>query len=251
MLEIEQVVTWLRQDGNGEAASLLSKADQQYIWIDSACELHGHRDWDIYELRILLPPAELKRLPDMKPTVEAIEQAYRDLAPSTGCAIYEFTWMPRVPDLDKAGSIVELEALDVPHVRDLWSKAVTRVASDPDGAVTAARSLLESTCKYILFECNNAVTDNPKLPTLLHRTLSVLELSPRQNADRDLKKVLGNAQAVVDGVAALRGLLGDAHGRSPQDGEATPEQAELAVNLAGSVALFLVRSFEVADGHGA
>jgi hypothetical protein len=102
-----------------------------------------------------------------------------------------------------------------------------------------------------LFECNNAVADNPKLPTLLHRTLSVLELSPRQNADRDLKKVLGNAQAVVDGVAALRGLLGDAHGRSPQDGEATPEQAELAVNLAGSVALFLVRSFEVADGHGA
>src|SRR5208337_1333814 len=43
-----------------------------------------------------------------------------------------------------------LEAFDPDHVRAAWQKALDRRAADPEGAITAARSLLETVCKYVL-----------------------------------------------------------------------------------------------------
>jgi len=39
---------------------------------------------------------------------------------------------------------------DWEHVTHEWNKARRRLASDPDGAITSARALLESVCKHIL-----------------------------------------------------------------------------------------------------
>lgn len=43
-----------------------------------------------------------------------------------------------------------LTMLDADHVADLWQKALDRRQRDPEGAITAARTLLESVCKLIL-----------------------------------------------------------------------------------------------------
>jgi hypothetical protein len=36
------------------------------------------------------------------------------------------------------------------YIQETWNKALARRSSDPEGAITAARTLLESVCKHIL-----------------------------------------------------------------------------------------------------
>jgi hypothetical protein len=50
-----------------------------------------------------------------------------------------------------------LESFDPEHVHAIWQKALTRGASDPEGAITAARTLLESVCKHILDDGRGSV----------------------------------------------------------------------------------------------
>lgn len=49
---------------------------------------------------------------------------------------------------------------------------------------------------------------------------------------------------MVNGLGTLRNRLGDAHGQGAKTVRPAPRHAELAVNLAGSVALFLVATFK-------
>jgi hypothetical protein len=48
----------------------------------------------------------------------------------------------------------------------------------------------------------------------------------------------------VDGLANLRNRLGDAHGQGKRPVKPLPRHAELAVNMAGSIASFLLATFE-------
>lgn len=52
--------------------------------------------------------------------------------------------------------------------------------------------------------------------------------------------ILGGCSAVVNGLGTLRNKLGDAHGQGKIPVTPAARHAELAVNLAGSLALFLV-----------
>src|SRR5438445_7353077 len=45
-----------------------------------------------------------------------------------------------------------LNKVDAPHVAAAWQKALERRAADPSGAITSARTLVETVCKHILDE---------------------------------------------------------------------------------------------------
>jgi hypothetical protein len=51
---------------------------------------------------------------------------------------------------------------------------------------------------------------------------------------------------VVNGLASVRNRLSDAHGQGRKPVRPASRHAELAVNLAGTMALFLVATFEAA-----
>jgi hypothetical protein len=55
-----------------------------------------------------------------------------------------------------AVAAIDAELLDFSEggVHDTWRKALDRMASDPEGAITLAKSLLESVLKHILDERN-------------------------------------------------------------------------------------------------
>jgi hypothetical protein len=148
------------------------------------------------------------------------------------------------------GSQVRLPAplqsrrLDTKHISETWHKALERRHEDPDGAITAARTLLESVCKHILDECGVEYGDSADLPKLYGLTSKELNLAPSQHTEEAFKKILGGAHSVVDGLANLRNRLGDAHGQGKRTVKPVPRHAELAVNMAGSVALFLLATFE-------
>lgn len=130
-------------------------------------------------------------------------------------------------------------------VHEAWSKALERRTSDPEGAITAARTLVESVCKHILEE-QGVPYDGKRieLHELYRLTSTELNLSLSQHSEEVFKQILGGCSAVVSGLGNLRNRLGDAHGKGKQAVRPAPRHAGLAVSLAGSLALFLVETWK-------
>jgi hypothetical protein len=165
---------------------------------------------------------------------------------------YSYSW-PSQEDRDRllqmlAGSPIEMPTeaatFDTASIREAWRKSLDRIPGEPDGAITAARTLLESVCKHILDEINVEYSDNADLPKLYGLTSKELNLAPSQHTEEAFRKILGGAHSVVDGLANLRNRLGDAHGHGKRPVKPLPRHAELAVNMAGSIASFLLTTFE-------
>lgn len=137
-----------------------------------------------------------------------------------------------------------LDTLSWAGVQDAWRKALDRKVEDPEGAITAARTLLETVCKHILDECNVAYDEKWDLPKLYGTVAATLKLAPSQHTEEIFKQILGGCHSVVRGLGALRSRVGDAHGKGKQGARPAARHAELAVNLAGAMATFLIQTWE-------
>ena len=131
-----------------------------------------------------------------------------------------------------------------------WEKALRRKSEDPEGAITAARTLVETVCKHILDEKQITYPDNADLPNLYRLVVEQLCLAPEQYTERLVRQILGSCQSVVGGIAALRNQLGDAHGKGAEAAIPHPLLAELAVNLAGAMAKYLLAVWESSRKNG-
>jgi hypothetical protein len=132
-----------------------------------------------------------------------------------------------------------------------WRKALERRTRDPDGAVTAARALLESVCKTILDDGGVPYTTKDDLPALYRKVAKLLRLAPSDYSEEQFKRILGGCTSVVEGLGSVRNVAGDAHGRGRASYRPAGRHAALAVNLAGSMALFLMQTEEAryAEAH--
>lgn len=130
------------------------------------------------------------------------------------------------------------------YIQEVWHKALERRATDTEGAITAARTLLETVCKHILDESETDYDDAADLSKLYSLTAKQLNLSPSQHTEQLFKQILGGCQTIVEGLGAMRNRHSDAHGRSSTVTRAAPRHAELAVNLAGTMAIFLLQTWE-------
>jgi len=145
---------------------------------------------------------------------------------------------------------VALEKFDSETVHRLWLKAIERRETDPEGAITLARTLLESVCKYILDEHGVAYASDSDLPGLYKMAANALNLAPSQHSEQVFKQILGGCTAVVEGLGALRNRLSDAHGQGKKPIKPAARHADLAVNLAGAVAMFLVATCQAVPSQG-
>ena len=136
-----------------------------------------------------------------------------------------------------------LETFDASHVHGIWSKALDRRESDPEGAITMARTLLETVCKHILDEVGVDYAD-ADLPRLYRMTAESLSIAPSQHTEQVFRQILGGCTAVVEGLGALRNRISDSHGQGKRPVKPAPRHAELAVNLAGAMATYLVSTWK-------
>jgi hypothetical protein len=166
----------------------------------------------------------------------------------------EFIWGEFRPLLDylegsgrkPADNVISarLKSFDSEGVQLIWTKALERRGNDPEGAITMARTLLETVCKHILDEEDVSYdSDKIDLPELYRLTSKELNLAPSQHTQDSFKKILGGVTSVVNELGSLRNRIGDAHGHGKYPVKPAPRHAELAVNLAGSIALFLVETW--------
>ncbi len=133
---------------------------------------------------------------------------------------------------------------DAEHVNIAWQKALERRNKDPEAAITMARTLIESVCKHILDEAGVPHSDKDDLSKLYKETAKQLNMAPEQHQEEVFKKILGSCQTVIEGLGTLRNKLSDAHGKNKKAVKPSVRHAALAVNLAGSMAAFLIATWE-------
>ena len=97
---------------------------------------------------------------------------------------------------------------------------------------------------HILDEAGVAHSDKDDLPKLYKETAKQLNMAPEQHQEEVFKQILVGCQTVIQGVGTLRNKLSDAHGKGRKAVKPSPRHATLAVNLAGSMAAFLVATWE-------
>ena len=129
-------------------------------------------------------------------------------------------------------------------VRDAWDKSLERVVNDPEGAITAARTVLETVCKHVLEQLGVEDTSKGDLVKLYRLTAQELNLAPDQHAEPIFKQILGGMAGVASGLAGLRNEYGDAHGKKPRRVKPKARHARLAVNAAMTLAEFIIETFE-------
>ncbi|MBI5498481.1 MAG: abortive infection family protein [Deltaproteobacteria bacterium] len=144
-----------------------------------------------------------------------------------------------------------LARLSPEAVQSAWQKALARKDNDPEGAITAARALLEAACKHILDDLGQQYDDHADLPKLYALVAKAMNLAPSQHEEDTFKRILGGCTSVVEGLGTLRNKLGDAHGAGRRRVAPQPRHAQLAVNLAGSMTDFLVSTWEARKAGGA
>jgi hypothetical protein len=137
-----------------------------------------------------------------------------------------------------------VQAVSSSYIQEAWHKALERRATDAEGAITAARTLLESVCKHILDTAGATYDDGADLPKLYTLTAKQLNLSPSQHTEHLFKQILGGCQTVVEGLGALRNRHSDAHGKGTSRTKPAPRHSELAVNHSGIMATFLLQTWE-------
>jgi hypothetical protein len=143
-----------------------------------------------------------------------------------------------------------LSSFDESGVHHAWQKALDRRTSDPEGAITAAKTLLETVCKHIIDGLGQCYGENDDLPKLYATAAECLQLAPMQHTEKLFKSILGNCQSIVGNLAGLRNKLGDSHGQGKRHVRPVARHAELAVNLAGSVAMFLIATWNARKAKG-
>ena len=143
-----------------------------------------------------------------------------------------------------------LISFDESGVHHAWEKALDRRSSDPEGAITAAKTLLETVSKHIIDEAGETYGENDDLPKLCNHAAELLNLAPSQHSEKVFKSILGNCQSIVGNLAGLRNKLGDSHGQGKRHVKPLERHAQLAVNLAGSMAMFLVSTWNARKAKG-
>lgn len=125
-------------------------------------------------------------------------------------------------------------------VQRSWAAALDKVVIDPEGAITAARTTLESVCKHICDERGVAYDDGGDLAKLYKTATAAMDIAPDQHTEQIIKQILSGVATVVNGLAAMRNSLSDSHGRGKASLRPAPRHAKLAVNAGFAVAGFLI-----------
>lgn len=135
-------------------------------------------------------------------------------------------------------------AFSAEGVSEAWARALNRRATDPEGAITAARTLLETVCKHVLDKVGMPHTDKEDLPELYGMVAQELNLAPNQYKEEPISAILGGAMNLVNGIGTLRNRLSDSHGRGGKAPvKPAARHAALAVNSAGALAAFIVETY--------
>lgn len=141
------------------------------------------------------------------------------------------------------------ELIDFDTVQRDLDRALASAESDPEDAVTAACSIIESVCRSILVELDEALPPKRDIKGLFNAVKRPLGLSSDRTdlADEianDVRQILSGLVTVVSGIGALRTHGGDAHGRERGYQRIDARIAHLAIHSASTISIFLIDTWQ-------
>lgn len=148
-----------------------------------------------------------------------------------------------------AALVQKTRTIDFDTVQRDLERALASASTDPEDAVTAACSVIESVCRSVLIELGIKLPDKRDILGLYKAVREPLALSagredlPAEVAD-DVRQVLSGLHTVIQGIGALRTHAGDAHGRERGFRRIDARIARLAIHSASAAALFIIETWQ-------
>jgi len=124
-----------------------------------------------------------------------------------------------------------------------WRAAQEEVQTNPDGAITAACTMVETVCKHILGDMEETLPADQSIQPLYRAVAKKLSLDPTDQAEAEMRKLCGGLATATQNIGAVRTKMGDAHGKAAHFVEPVTSLARLAVNSAGILATFLMEQW--------
>lgn len=135
-------------------------------------------------------------------------------------------------------------------IREQLAKCERKLGDgDNDGAITNARALLEAVLREIGQRVSGAPSDTKgDLVRQYKGVQKLLNLQPeRDDLHESLRQMLTGLVSIVNGIAAARNAMSDAHARTYKP---APHHARLVVNAANTITDFLLASYEAQRDRG-
>jgi hypothetical protein len=104
MIEIEQVVQWLRDGGQKEPATLLSQCAMAVEWVDMLFDMSGNREFNLVDVKVEAPHEIMSEIGDtLASQAEQIEKAIQDCMRTVDCVVRSIDWVPKLPAMSREG----------------------------------------------------------------------------------------------------------------------------------------------------
>ncbi|SMQ68513.1 Abortive infection C-terminus [Devosia lucknowensis] len=146
--------------------------------------------------------------------------------------------------------VATVAVIDFDTVNHDLERALANADADPEDAVTAACSILESVCRSILVELGLPLPAHKDIQGLYRAVRGPLGLDPAKTGVPDLvaddvRAILGGLNTTIGGIGALRTHGGDAHGRERGTKRIIDRRiARLAIHSASAASLFLIETWQ-------
>ena len=124
-----------------------------------------------------------------------------------------------------------------------FNRAYENLETDPEQSIASASSTLESICKAICDFFNEEYPKALHMQPLITKTYKLLNLSPDQHADEQIKKILGGLNSVPAGIGTLRSNNSSAHGHGTKKVRLTIRHSRLVVNSCMTIGLFILETY--------
>lgn len=136
---------------------------------------------------------------------------------------------------------VSLDGVSLCGIREQWWVATSRLRVSASSSITAARTLLETTCGTIVEENGEIADTSGDLNRLLRQVRDLLGLTTGKNVPKSVNQMISGLCSIFNGLAALSNDAGDRHGNPGGLRIEDDTLAGIAVHTAGVAALALVQ----------
>lgn len=138
----------------------------------------------------------------------------------------------------------QIKRRNVPAIEDEFDRALEKVNSEPREAVSAACNILESMFKVYIADENLEMPQRQDLQNVWKVVKGDLGFEPGCIQDNDLIKILSGIISIVDGIGAFRTHASSAHGQGRKLYKVKSRHAQLAINSAHTIALFVLETWD-------
>ena len=147
----------------------------------------------------------------------------------------------RTASIRTLSEIVEKNGL--PAIEQEINRTLENVEKDPYAACLFAANLLEATLKHYISRKGNTYNDNDGLSDLWKNASNIMNITPKNFDDSDLKRIASGLINVVTGLRNIRNKKSASHGKSEKERKQytiLPRHSKLAIHSAHTLAAYIL-----------